>query len=304
MNLYTLIKILVIMAVNLFCIQTVNAESPITVEVVWPFNAGSPTANLTRAVIESANKDQQKYLFVFVSKPGAGGAVGTNYVGMHSPSLRVLSQSTSFWSRPRFFKEGAYDVNKFIPLSFHCLDNPLTLVSARYTTLNELLSKNKNISIGITPGSITSMIPAIIGKHHADLDLNIIPYLGSPEATLAVLGGHIDAGVDFIGPAQLQPNLHILAVTGVTPIGNIPTFASLGISGLEYISNAYLMLLPVTADPTVVKDLVGIFSNSAKSELVRATCTHLPGKPYTGSNNDTHLLFNKTTNLWKNMDIK
>lgn len=273
------------------------------VEVVWPFNAGSASSNLTRTVIEVANARQKKYLFLFINRPGAGGAIATNYVNINNGTIKALSHSTSFWTRIKFSSEGGYDVNDFMPISYHCTDNALSLVSTKYKTLDELLEKKINISIGITPGSTTTLIPVAIAKSKPGIEFTIIPYTGSPEATINVLGGHIDSGVEFIGPAQAQPKLNILGVTGTKPIAGIPTFASLGIKGLEHVSNSYFILLPKFTDPTIVADLTSILLESSKHESVRTACTNLPGIPFSGDTDEVTKLFDISTIFWKNQHI-
>ena len=82
-------KILLLIALILV---TALAQAQLTVQVIWPFDPGANHASIVRALIDNANKTQNKYQFVFVNKSGAGGIIAANAV-LNSTELIFLKVS-------------------------------------------------------------------------------------------------------------------------------------------------------------------------------------------------------------------
>ena len=130
-----------IIATLLVCFSTLTSwANTQTVQVVWPFAPGSTQAVMIRSLIESANQQQNQYQFVFVSKPGAGGAIAANYV-LTSPTLTVLASSSSFYSRPMMYSE-SHDPEQFKMIGAVCMHSPLALFSRKYSTIKDLKNKD------------------------------------------------------------------------------------------------------------------------------------------------------------------
>jgi tripartite-type tricarboxylate transporter receptor subunit TctC len=68
-----------ILAIAVFCLSAaVSAKENITITYAW--GPGDSVANYHRTIANEANKVQNKYNFIFDTKPGAGGAIASNYV--------------------------------------------------------------------------------------------------------------------------------------------------------------------------------------------------------------------------------
>jgi tripartite-type tricarboxylate transporter receptor subunit TctC len=59
---------------------SLTATAKEKVPAVWPFTPASTQGLYYRAILEQANKEQDKYEFIFEHRTGAGGAIATQYV--------------------------------------------------------------------------------------------------------------------------------------------------------------------------------------------------------------------------------
>ena len=247
------------------------AQAQPVINVVWPFSVSSSDANMIRALIDQPNQQQTKYKFVFLSKQGAGGTIAAGHV-LDNPTNHVLISSTSFYVRPMLYKE-SHDTTQFSLINTICHGKPLAIFSKKYASLKEI--GNKEISVGINNGSIVQLVSRGV-KAGSNLKIVEVPYKGTPEATTDVLGGHLDASVDFVGPAtfaRLPTNtkVHVLGITGNVNHADMLTFKSQGINGLEILVVDYNMFVNKTMPLAQQQELNTIFNN-AFNEGVRENC--------------------------------
>jgi tripartite-type tricarboxylate transporter receptor subunit TctC len=266
-------KLLAVLVTVLSCI-TVQAN-PQSVQIVWPFAPGSTQAIMVRNLIESANQQQSKYQFVFVNKPGAGGAIAANYTAA-SNSLTVLASTSSFYTRPLMYNE-SHDPDQFRLVGAICLQSPLAMFSRKYTSFNEL--KNNTVTVGINPGSVTQLFTRLLAQHNPELKFTDVPYKGTPEATTDMLGRHIDTSIDLLSVgnlARLTPDTTVIGISGTRSIANMPSFSSLKVKGLDNLTNNYYVFVPRSTDTAIAQELNRIF-NSAINDAVRENCNNERG---------------------------
>lgn len=259
-----------LMTILLLCMSIGAYAEPKVVHAVWPFAIGSSQANLVRAVLDNANKQQSKYQFVFVNKPGAGGAIAANVV-LESSELQVLFSSSSFYVRPLLYKD-SHDVDKFNLIGGICMAQPFGIYSKKFVSAKDLPGKNS--TIGVIPGSITTLVARATKRDNTGIEITEIPYKGTPEATSDMLGGHIDGSVDTVGKSVLGrfgPEVNVLGITGKRNIGTLKSFQSQGVKGLEELVGDYLIFVPTTVDPQVKEELNKIF-NTALGDNVKEIC--------------------------------
>jgi tripartite-type tricarboxylate transporter receptor subunit TctC len=247
-----------------------------TVQVVWPFASGSAQAAVTRNLVESANQQQDKYQFVFVNRPGAGGVIAANYVAS-APTLTLLSNTSSFYTRPLLYHE-SYNPEDFRVVSTICLNTPVAIIARKYTSFDQL--KKQNATVGVIPGSITQVLTQLIMQHNPEVKFTEIPYKGTIEATTDMLGGHVDASVDFMSVgnlARLPSDAKVIGISGTRSIGAAPSFQSLKIKGLDDLVMSFYIFAPKTLDPLIAQDLNRIFNNAINSNTVQTSCNNENG---------------------------
>ena len=266
-------KIIAAAAVALSCLMANANTQP--VQIVWPFAPGSTQAVMFRNLIESANQQQSKYQFVFVNRPGAGGAIAANYTTAAN-SLTVLASTSSFYTRPLMYNE-SHDPEQFRLVSAICLQSPLAMFSRKYSSFNDL--KNNTVTVGINPGSVTQLFTRLLVQHNPELKFTDVPYKGTPEATTDMLGRHIDTSIDLLSVgnlARLTPDTAVIGISGTRNLANMPSFSSLKVKGLDNLTNNYYVFVPRSADIATTQELSRIF-NSAINEAVRESCNNERG---------------------------
>jgi|LakMenEpi03Aug12_release.lakeMendotaPanAssembly.Ray.scaffolds.fasta_scaffold24511_9 tripartite-type tricarboxylate transporter receptor subunit TctC len=287
-----------ILALFLLCSVTTLAQAKIVVPIVWPFALSSSSGIQVREIVTEANTIQNKYQFVFEHRPGAGGAVGVNHV-INANQPVLLVHTSSFFIRPYMVKEGSYDPEQFILINNYCSDQPLALLSKNFKTLVDLQKQTK-ISVGVIPGSITTLPVAEYKKQNLKFDLIEVGFKGTPEITTAVLGGHLDVSIDFLSPTVRDINeLNVLAITGTKNYGNARTFQSQGLNGYELMTISYYLLMHNKTDPAVVKELNDIMVRAVANPRVQKLCTQDFGTVTTVSGADAQALLDKKHQFWR-----
>lgn len=287
----------------LLCLPVMSQQT--TVQLVWPFSMASSAAPMIRGLIDAANSQQSEYNFVLVNRPGAGGAIAAQTV-INSKELTVLVTSSSYYIRPLLFKD-SYSYDQMSLLNEFCSNQPLGVFSTKIKHITEL-TKSKNLTVGINPGSITNLVSRAIVDNNSSINLVEVGYKGTPEATTDMLGGHLDMSVDFIGPATTQRftgNVHTLGITGTRNQFGMKTFHSQGINGLEHVTVNYLILVRSDLPADLKLKLSNIFSKAGTNNQTKLLCEqeggHVNIQPYSSMDQVNATSIARWTALTKNI---
>jgi tripartite-type tricarboxylate transporter receptor subunit TctC len=289
-----------LIAISFFC--TITAYAQTTVSIIWPFAPGSTSANYVRTLIEDANSQQSKYLFVFEHKPGAGGSIAMNNV-LLSDRLTIVSNSNSFYTRPLYYPNESYNVDSFVPVITQMVGQPIAVASKKFANVNSLKTQKK-LTIGIISGSITQLVAETLQKKLPGVELLLVPYPSTVAATRDVLGGHIDLSVDFandLEPFVKDNQLSIVGITGKKEYLNFPTFASQGHREFDDIVQNYFLFVKKDVSPSVHKELHEIFRKANNN--IKTTELYLKdyGTPVDQNLTQSTELFQKLKSYWKNL---
>ena len=260
-------KIFTIIA--MLCIAS-SAFAQKVVPIIWPFSPSSSQANMIRSIIDSANTQQTKYQFVFQNRPGAGGAVAANAT-KEAKDLTILASTTSFYIRPLLYKD-SHSVDDFSIVSTFCNAQPLAIYSKKINRLSD--AQVRELSIGVVPGSITTLLLRTAKRENPEMKLLEVPYKGTPEASSDMLGGHIDGSVDFIGTtvtSRFGNDIKVLGITGKRNINGYTSFQSLKIKGLENMTVDYYFFVNNTVDNSIRQELHKILTD-AVTEKPKSIC--------------------------------
>jgi tripartite-type tricarboxylate transporter receptor subunit TctC len=274
--------------------SSVSAGQPKNVQVVWPFAPGSTQAVMIRSLLENANTNQKNYQFIFVNKPGAGGSIAANSI-LNTDTLSVLVSSSSFYSRPLLYKE-SHNVDKFTLISQLCENAPIGVFSKKYKSLNEL--KNKEISIGINPGSITQIFTTQLSNSFKDITVVEIPYKDTVTAYADMLGKHIDMNVDLINNgtmSKLTSDVNLVAISGTQKILNLEP-----IKELSNLIVSYWFFASKDIDKNTQKELNQIFS-TAIDKKIRGDCANEYGNINLLPYDKLEELHENNKKSWRNM---
>jgi tripartite-type tricarboxylate transporter receptor subunit TctC len=253
-----------------------NAQEKITVQ--WAFSPSSTSANSVRVICDELNKMQNKYTFLFSNKPGAGGTIAANAVTA-SPENTLVAMSSSFIVRPYFEKtEPTHNLDNFVPVLVQGIGSPLSIASAKHTTMAEVYA-NPKLTIGVSGvGSIGHLTANEITN--VNKTATIANFKSNIEAATAVAGGHVDISVTFasdVAPFVESNKLAVLGRTGPgTQLKQIPDAEKLAANYAIFASTAmsadrfkelHQLLATVNASPAVV--------NSYKSDQLHPVALNI-----------------------------
>ena len=222
------------------------AGTPIRLLVGFP--AGGGTDVIARTLAEKL-KDQLGTPVVVENRAGAGGQIAAQALKA-SPAdghTLFLSHDHSISILPIVVKNPGFDpARDFVPVAgFATFANALAVSGGTPAkSVNEYVAwvrtqRGGKDTIGVpAPASIPEFLVKLIGTKYK-LDLQAAPYRGSAPMMADMLGNQISAGIgsvpDFI-ENQKAGKIRVIAVIGgkrQAVLPQVPTFAELGLSGLE-----------------------------------------------------------------------
>lgn len=234
------------------------------IRMIVPFPAGQASDTISRLVGEELAKALGQPVVV-ENRPGAGGNVGSEAGARAAPDGYTLTVATAALPISRHVRRLNFDPAKdFAPVTLMTV-TPLVMIARPDLPAN---SVREVIAYGKAhPGKLTFASSGVGTSHHlsgelfkslAGIDMLHVPYQGSPQAHIDLLGGRVDVMFDNIVPVTphiTQGRLKPLAVT--TPERaksqpNIPTMAEAGMPAFEAV--AWFGLLAPAATPSPIVD--------------------------------------------------
>ena len=216
------------------------------IKIVVPFGAGG-VADLTARVVAKKIAENMGQAVVIENKPGAGGVVAGDTVAKADAdghTLLLMSNGTAVSAG--LFKSLPFDTLKdFAPISTLGYFDIAVVVpqNSPYKNLGELIAAAKanpgKLNIGTINIGSTQNLAAELFKSSAKIDVQVVPFNGTPAVITALRGGQIDAAVEILSPMlpQISANaLHPLAVMGTkrsVALKDVPTVAQSGLVGFN-----------------------------------------------------------------------
>ena len=246
------------------------------VKIVVPFGAGG-VADLTARTVAQKLAEVLGQPVVVDNKPGAGGIGAGEAVAKSEPdghTLLLISNGTAVTAG--LFKAVPFDTLKdFAPVSTLGTFDIAIIATAdsRFKTLGELVAFARTNPGKLNLGSVnigsTQNLAAELLKSSAGLDIQIVPFNGTPALVTALRGGQVDAAVEILGPVMGQIKggaLRALAVTGekrASALPDVPTAKEGGVA--NYVASSWNGLAAPAKTPKAViarlnRELVGILN--------------------------------------------
>ena len=250
----------------MFMIFTTASYAGQSVPIVWPFAVGSNQVNFIRAIIDEANKQQDKYTFVVDFKSGAGGSIAANYVKNHN-GIALLTSSSSFYVRPEFYPNESHATLDFKPVMIQCTGQPFSINSAKYKTIDDI-RKQKSVTIGVNLGSLTEAVARQFQQIIPNTELVMVPYQNTFQPLNDVVAGILDLNVGLPTETLQFVNIgkvNVIGATGTRDHPGFPTFNKQGARGFEGLVSNYQIVIKATTDPAIVEELHTILRRAAKT---------------------------------------
>ena len=233
------------LGLSLLCLVVQAQNFPTKpVRIVVPFGAGG-VADLTARTVAQKLSESLGQPVLIDNKPGAGGVVAGDAVAKAEPdghTLLLISNGTAV--SVGLFKSLPFDtLRDFAPISTLATFDIaiITTAESRFRTLGELMAFAKanpgKLNLGTINIGSTQNLAAELFKTASSIDLQIIPFNGTPAVITALRAGQVDAAVEILGPvmAQIQGRaLRALAVTGArraAELPDVPTARESGVAG-------------------------------------------------------------------------
>jgi tripartite-type tricarboxylate transporter receptor subunit TctC len=237
-------------------------SKPIT--IVVPFAPGGYTDAVARLLAEKMGTLLGQPVII-ENRPGAGSTIGTNLVAKAAPDgytlgLVAMSQVLAPW----LYKQLPYDaLNDFTPIG-RLVDAPSVLVVNPALPVKSVadlvaLAKAKPKTIGYA-SSGNGSTQHLVGSLFASMtgtQLNHIPYKGSNQSLVDVIGGQV--AISFVGVPNALPHikagrLRALAVTTATrapDLPDVPTLQEAGLKGFD-VAGWLGIVAPAKTPPEIV----------------------------------------------------
>jgi tripartite-type tricarboxylate transporter receptor subunit TctC len=193
-------------------------------KIVVP-NAAGGAADLTARTVAQKLAASLGQSVIVDNRPGAGGVVAGELVAKAEPdghTLLLVSSGTAVSAA--LFKQLPFDTLKDYAWVSTLATFDLAIVVAeggRFKTLAELLAYAKanpgKVNIGTPNVGTTQNLAAELFKASAGIDVQVVPFNGTPPVITALRGGQIDAGLDILGP--LMPQIASRALRPLAVLG-------------------------------------------------------------------------------------
>lgn len=254
-----------ILTAILFSTLAYSASAKERVEAMWPFTPASTQGNYFRAILEEANRQQDKYEFIFSNRTGAGGSIATQYI-VNQQGTRILAHSAAYFIRPYLYPDTPYKFDQFNPLMVMGI-SPAALVT-KGKTLEQLLKQDKiNVSTA-GAGSSTHLMAEAFFKMYPGKDITMVHYRDTNEAYKDVLAGHVDATFEFLGDALSKGNTTIIGITGKTKINNFPLLKDIN-PDMENLAGIFAIYIPKDVGVSKAQEIQRILLSAEKVETVQ-----------------------------------
>ena len=245
------------------------------VHIVVPFPAGGPTDVLTRLLAQKLSERWSQPVVVD-NKPGAGGAIGSDFTAKSAPDgyTLVMATSSTHSIGPALQKLSYDPIRDFAPISQVSNATNVLLVSPKLgvSSVKELvaLAKAKPGQLNFASSGIGT-IPHLTGemfKLAAGVDMVHVPYKGTGLSIPDLASGQVAVLFDSVVTAFTyvkSSGVRALAISSTkrSPLApELPTMAESGLPGFE--SETWFGLFAPAGTP---KDVIARISADTAAAL-------------------------------------
>ena len=280
------------------------------VKLVVPFPAGGPTDVMTRDLAEKLSKAIGQTV-VIDNKPGAGGAIGSDFVAKSAPDGYTLLMATgSTHSVGPYLGPVPYDPQKdFTPIVYVGTATNLLLVSPKLGVSNvrELiaLARSKPGELNYASSGIGSVahLTSEMFASMAGIKLTHVPYKGTQQSIADIASGQVAMLFDNVMTAKPHADSGRLRAIGISSakrseiVPQIPTVSESGLPGFES-SNWFGIFGPANT-PRAVVDRVNLEVNRiVQDPAVRERFHKLGFEARGGSPQDLESIMRSEAQKW------
>lgn len=247
---------------------TLLAQARETVTIIYSWSPADAAANFHRQLAQEANRIQDRFTFVFDTRPGAGGSIAANHV--LNNANHILATASAFYIRPNFFPTESHDLARFRGL-FPACAAPAVITSKKYRSWSEVPA-NTRLTIGMSGlGTTTHLIAHQLTRRFPQM--TIVPFKSTTEALMAVLNDSTDFAVNFLGDSaqylEGRNRVYNLGVTGSAAVNGVQPLSQQGFSrDLELMNVPAQLVVPAVMSDARVREFREIFLRAGRAPAV------------------------------------
>lgn len=286
-------------------LAALSAQARENITIFYAWGPGDSVANYHRTIANEANKIQDKYNFLFDTKPGAGGAIAVNHV-LATPNA-ILAHSTAFFVRPVVYPNESYDLTQLKEQYVHCMA-PMAVTSTKYKSWTEVV-KDAKVSVGISGLGVTTHLAAIEMQKRFP-NLNIVPFKSTNDSMLSMVAGQTDFHIGFISEAEQWSKensnsvkkVNVLGITGNKVVNGYTPLVRQGFdASFADMNVGHHMLVPGRFDSAKHREIHEIFAKAAQTPAVRAAYAVDYCEPQSVGYDALGKFFDFHTQYWKKL---
>jgi tripartite-type tricarboxylate transporter receptor subunit TctC len=248
------------------------------IRLVVPFPVGGSSDGIGRLIADKLAPILKQNVVV-ENRAGAGGMIGTDFVAKQAADGYTLVLVDVFHaSTPIYTKKMPYDAYKdFTPVSL-IGRSPAFLISSpnfEAKTAKDVIAFGKanpdKLTVAIAG---TGSVVVDLFRARSGVQFNGVPYKGSAPAMQDLMGGQVNVMITTMasaGTSVKTGRLRALAVTGQkrnADFPDVPTFAEIGVNGMDY-EQWFGIMGPASMPKPVVEKLSGAIAQVLKMQDVK-----------------------------------
>jgi tripartite-type tricarboxylate transporter receptor subunit TctC len=280
------------------------------IRIVVPFGAGGIADLSARAVAQSLSASLGQSVIID-NKPGAGGVVAAEMVARADPdghTLLLLSNANAVSAG--LFRKLPYDtVRDFAPIGMIGTFDLGIVVAADspFRSLDDLVAYARANPDKLNLGSInigsTQHLAAELFKTSANLNVQVVPFNGTPAIVTALRGKQVDAAIEILGPMlpQIQSGaVRALAVAGEKRSPALPAVRTVTESGIAgfVVTSWNALAAPAKTPPQVVDRIARDLARALATPDLAAKLRQLNVEPKPGQPADVAKLLQSEIARW------
>ena len=236
-----------------------------TVKIVVPTAPGGPLDVLGRLIIERL-REAWGQAVIIENRPGGALMIGANTVAKSEPDgyTLLLTNDGPITINPNLYKRMPYDPKKELAPITKVVEAPFVLVvnaNVPAKTVAEFISlaKANPGKINYASGGNTSRLAGELFRLSAGIEIVNVPYNGSGQAILGVVGGDVQMMIDGITssmPYVLSGQLRALGVGTRGRIKELPGVPAVAETLPGYVGTTWLGLFAAAGTPAGIVDKI------------------------------------------------
>jgi tripartite-type tricarboxylate transporter receptor subunit TctC len=278
--------------------------------LILPFPAGGGTDTLGR-ILAQALSDRVGQPVIAENRPGAGGNIGNEAAARALPDgYTLLLGSPGLAISPSLYRKLSYDPLRDLDPVALVAEIPNVLAVHRNVparSVKELVQLARaqpgKLAFGTGGAGTSNELGAQLFLTATRLRILIVPHKGVNQATLALMGGHVDmviAGVATVAPHIHSQKLRGLALLGPTRSPVLPEVATAAEAGYPWmhVRTWYIVMVPAGTPRAIVERLNVTLAAMQRSADIRGRIIKLGFEPLTSSPEQAAKFLVQETERW------